>query len=244
MSRKPTPSILDEMLEPGSPENTAQPPDLGELPPPSEKPAKKPAAKSKPKPKAQAAPPEPTPATEALVEQAEVAVEQAQAAMQSAQAAVAEAEAVIESVEAAVESSKPVRAELKVPGLEVEISFDAKSTPGVAESPPAEGGESEPGAAEAEPGAEAKKKKPPMVEVNLYPPRLVRKVVCAWLGLVSYTIEESIFIIHKLIERGEVTQKEGLAAINDITRQNKIPMSIYVGERPAPAEKTDDSTRA
>lgn len=238
MTRKPTPSILDEMIETGSTDNAAPPADLGELPPPSLKPTKKPAAK----PKAQAAQSESAPETAALVEQAEVAVEQAQAAMQSAQAAVENAEAVIESIEAAVESAKPTHTEIKVPGLEVEIKYETGSPQGASEPPPAEGAESEPGAAKTEEAAKPKKKKAPVVEINLYPPRPLRKLVCAWLGLVSYTVEESIHLVHKLIERGEMTQKEGLAAINEVTRQGKVPMSIYVGERKKPTEKTNDST--
>jgi polyhydroxyalkanoate synthesis regulator phasin len=54
----------------------------------------------------------------------------------------------------------------------------------------------------------------------------LRVFMLASLGAASYAIEESIFIVQKLVERGELTQKEGIKAINELSQHAKIQIKL------------------
>lgn len=66
----------------------------------------------------------------------------------------------------------------------------------------------------------------------LYKP--MRLLVLASLGVVSYAIEEGIYIINKLVERGELTQKEGMKLISEMTSKSKLPIPSMLMKRVRP----------
>lgn len=57
----------------------------------------------------------------------------------------------------------------------------------------------------------------------LYKP--MRSLLLAGLGLASYAVEESVFVIGKLVERGELTQKEGAHLVAEMSQKarQKLP---------------------
>ncbi len=52
----------------------------------------------------------------------------------------------------------------------------------------------------------------------------MRSILLAGLGLASYAIEESIFVIGKLVERGELTQKEGAKLVAEMSKKAKMQL--------------------
>jgi polyhydroxyalkanoate synthesis regulator phasin len=76
----------------------------------------------------------------------------------------------------------------------------------------------------------------------------LRIAVLASLGLASYAIETSVFVITKLVERGELTQKEGLKLMGEMSKRVKLPIPGLGGkkaeaemavEQEAPAESEE-----
>ena len=69
--------------------------------------------------------------------------------------------------------------------------------------------------------------------------RSLRVFMLASLGLASYAIEESIYIVQKLVERGELTQKEGIKAINALSKHAMIQMKLPSLRRHHKSEEVD-----
>jgi hypothetical protein len=69
---------------------------------------------------------------------------------------------------------------------------------------------------------------------NMPPPvsSTMRVALLASLGLASYAIETSVFVITKLVERGELTQKEGLKIVGDMSKRLRIPLPGMGGKKP------------
>lgn len=51
----------------------------------------------------------------------------------------------------------------------------------------------------------------------LYKP--LHTMLLASLGVVSYAVEESKFVVQKLVERGELTEKEGMKLLNEVAKR-------------------------
>ena len=84
-----------------------------------------------------------------------------------------------------------------------------------------------------EEGAEPEMTAPVPVPSPLYKP--MRTILLASLGAVSYAIEEAQFVIRKLVERGELTQKEGTKLMGMMTKHLKNPPKP--GEVPGEGEE-------
>lgn len=57
----------------------------------------------------------------------------------------------------------------------------------------------------------------------------MRSILLAGLGLASYAIEESMFVIGKLVERGELTQKEGAKLVAEMSKKAKMQLPSMPG---------------
>lgn len=76
----------------------------------------------------------------------------------------------------------------------------------------------------------------------LYKP--LHTMVLASLGVVSYAVEESKIVIHKLVERGEITEKEGVKLLNEVAKRAKRkPKAETTEEAVEPAAEGEQAVK-
>jgi len=124
----------------------------------------------------------------------------------------------VENTPAAIVESVAEQVVEATPEVEVVVEQTPSSTEVQEETPPAPATEE---AAEPEEGAEPEMTAPVPVSRPLRKP--MRTLILASLGAISYAVEEAEFIIRKLVERGELTQKEGMKMMGKMTRRSRAP---------------------
>jgi polyhydroxyalkanoate synthesis regulator phasin len=72
----------------------------------------------------------------------------------------------------------------------------------------------------------------------------MRSILLAGLGLASYAIEESMFVIGKLVERGELTQKEGAKLVAEMSKKAKMQLPSMPSLPGMPGRKHKEAAEA
>ena len=219
MPRKPTPSILEDAMNASGDEETQADETLGEISVPAPKPktTKKRSTRAKTSPKKDEEikmdtleePVEQTVEATLEVEPEDVLVESPVSVeeLESIPEVQAEVEEAVEEAEAEAELEEAVEAEAELEEVaEAEAELEE--------------------AAEADTEAQA----PPSASSQMYKP--MRVLMLAGLGLVSYSIE----IVGKLVERGELTQKEGMKLMGELSKNAKFPLPAGLLHRGTPAQ--------
>lgn len=207
MPRKPTPSILEDALNASGDEESHADETLGEITVPASKTTKKRSTRAKSSPKK---------VEETKMDTLEEPVEQTvEATLEVEQGdALEESPVSAEELESVAEVQAELEEAVEEAEAEAELEGDAEAEAVLEE------------ASEADAETEA----PPPATSQMYKP--MRVLMLAGLGLVSYSIE----IVGKLVERGELTQKEGMKLMGELSKNARFPLPVGLLHRGTPAQ--------